>query len=197
MILASASPRRADLLRMLGLEIRVVPAEIPEVRQPGESPEAYVQRLAREKARAVLALHPDALVIAGDTTVAIADAILEKPQDPTDAVAMLMRLQGREHRVATGLALAWHPDQLESGVEVTQVHFRPFSEEEACAYVATGEPMDKAGSYGIQGLGGTLVRKVDGDVTAVVGLSIPLLLRLLERAGRPYRFPSPTGPAIP
>lgn len=197
MVLASASPRRAEILRMLGLKVHIDPAAIPEIRQPHETPEAYVERLAREKAHAVLARHPDALVLAGDTTVAIGDDILEKPHSPAGAVAMLMRLQGREHRVATGLALAWHPDRVESGVEVTRVYFRSFSEGEAQAYVATGEPMDKAGSYGIQGLGGALVRSVEGDVTAVVGLSIPLLLRLLERAGRPYRFPSPAGPAVP
>jgi len=178
---------------MLGLEATVVPAQIPEVRDSGEEPEAYVERLACEKALAVLARHPGALVLAGDTTVALGEEILEKPASAEEAVAMLMRLQGREHRVATGLALAWDNRSLLSGVEVTQVHFRTFTEGEARDYVATGEPMDKAGSYGIQGLGGALVQRVEGDVSSVVGLSIPLLLRLLERAGRPYRFPNRRG----
>lgn len=190
LILASASPRRAEILSLLGLAHRVVPAHIAEVRRPNERPEVYVERLAQEKALAVLADHPEAMVVAGDTTVALGDRILEKPSSADHAVAMLLELRGREHRVATGIALAWEGGGLVSGVEVTRVFFRDFSEEDAHAYVATGEPMDKAGAYGIQGLGGTLVQRVEGDVTAVVGLSIPLLLRLLMKAGRPYRFPS-------
>jgi septum formation protein len=196
LILASASPRRSEILTALGLEHTVVPADIPEVRSPSESPETYVERLAREKALAVLERHPDALVLAGDTTVALGDDILEKPADPADAVAMLLRLRGREHRVATGIALASSTigNATVSGVEVTRVHFRDFSEAEARAYVATGEPMDKAGAYGIQGLGGVLVRCVEGDFSAVVGLSIPLLVHLLQDVGRPYRFPAPERP---
>ena len=203
LILASASPRRSEILSTLGLEHRVIPAHIPEVRNPWEQPEVYVERLAREKALAVLAGCPGALVLAGDTTVALGDEILEKPASPEEAVGMLLRLRGREHRVATGLALASAtglalasaagPTTLLSGVEVTRVEFHDFSEEEARAYVATGEPMDKAGAYGIQGLGGALVRRVEGDFSAVVGLSIPLLLRLLRGAGQPYRFPAPKG----
>jgi septum formation protein len=211
-ILASASPRRAELLDALGIGHRVVPAELDETRRPGEAPEAYVERLAREKAESVRTRNPGAWVLAGDTTVALGDEILEKPEDAADAVRMLLVLSGREHRVATGLALAAPapagagkgaraPTVLVSGVEVTRVRFRPFGEDEARAYVATGEPMDKAGAYGIQGLGGTLVEGIEGDFSGVVGLSVPLLVRLLDRAGRPYAFPAPTrgrqeGPAL-
>jgi septum formation protein len=200
-ILASASPRRAELLDALGIEHRVVPARIEESRRSGEAPEAYVERLAREKAETVRERNPEAWVLAGDTTVALGDEVLEKPADANDAVRMLLALSAREHRVATGLALAppargaegagaQAPPGIVSGVEVTRVRFRAFDEAEARAYVATGEPMDKAGAYGIQGLGGTLVEGIEGDFSAVVGLSVPLLVRLLERAGRPYSFPA-------
>ncbi len=188
LVLASASPRRSELLWSLGIAHEVDPARIDEVRRPGETPESYVERLAGEKARAVRARRAGAWVLAGDTTVAVDDEVLEKPVDRDDAVRMLLRLAGREHRVATGLALAG-AGEIVSGVEVTQVRFRPFDRGVAEAYVDTGEPMDKAGAYGIQGLGGTLVEGIEGDFSAVVGLSVPLLVRLMEAAGVPYRFP--------
>jgi septum formation protein len=190
LVLASASPRRSALLTTLGLAHRTVPAHIDEQREEGEPPGAYVERLAREKALAVRAEHPEAWVLAGDTTVSVGDEVLEKPSDSDDAVRMLLSLAGRTHEVATGLALAAPGGgPVESGVEVTRVRFRDFGAAEARGYVATGEPMDKAGAYGIQGMGGALVEGVEGDVSGVVGLSVPLLLRLFERAGRPYRFP--------
>jgi septum formation protein len=189
LVLASASPRRSAILTELGLPHQVDPADLVEVRAPGESPEAYVERLAREKALAVAHRHPAAHVLAGDTTVALDDRILEKPVDADDAVAILLSLAGREHRVATGLALVTPEGQVHAGVEVTRVRFRAFHREEARAYVATGEPMDKAGAYGIQGLGGALVEAIEGDFSAVVGLSVPLLLRLLEEGGIPWSFP--------
>lgn len=189
LILASASPRRAEILAMLGLDHRVIPAHVDETRRPGEAPEVYVERLAREKAAAVHDRAPGSWVLAGDTTVAVGDQVLEKPVDREDAVRMLLSLQDREHRVATGLALAAPQGGLVSGVEVTRVRFRPFDEATARAYAATGEPMDKAGGYGIQGMGGALVEGIEGDFSAVVGLSVPLLVRLLAEAGRPYRFP--------
>jgi septum formation protein len=189
LLLASASPRRAEILRTLGIAHRVVPADIEEARRPGEAPEGYVERMAREKAGAVRALHPEAWVLAGDTTVAVDRRVLEKPADAAEAVQMLLALQGREHQVATGLALVGPEGVVKSGVRVTRVRFRAFDRTTARDYAATGEPMDKAGAYGIQGLGGALVEAIDGDFTTVVGLSVPLLVRLLERAGRPYRFP--------
>jgi len=193
LILASASPRRSEILAMLGLAHRVIPAHIDETRRLGEAPEVYVERLAREKAAAVHDKAPGSWVLAGDTTVAVGDRVLEKPVDREDAVRMLLSLQGREHRVATGLALSDPEGGLVSGVEVTRVRFRPFEEATARAYAATGEPMDKAGAYGIQGMGGALVEGIEGDFSAVVGLSVPLLVRLLAEAGRPYRFPERPG----
>ena len=189
LVLASASPRRAEILAMLGLDHRVIPAHVDETRRPGEAPEVYVERLAREKAAAVHEGAPASWVLAGDTTVAVENQVLEKPVDREHAVRMLLSLQGREHQVATGLALAAPQGGLVSGVEVTRVRFRPFDEATARAYAATGEPMDKAGAYGIQGMGGTLVEGIEGDFSAVVGLSVPLLVRLLAEAGRPYQFP--------
>ncbi|CAN5721614.1 hypothetical protein BH23GEM11_BH23GEM11_14550 [soil metagenome] len=196
-LLASASPRRAEILRTLGIAHRVVPAGIDEARRPGEVPEGYVERLAREKAGAVRARHPEAWVLAGDTTVAVDDRVLEKPADAADAVQMLLALQGREHRVATGLALVGPEGMVKSGVRVTRVRFRAFDRITARNYAATGEPLDKAGAYGIQGLGAALVEGIDGDFTTVVGLSVPLLVRLFERAGRPYRFPGPAAATDP
>jgi septum formation protein len=189
LVLASASPRRAEILAMLGLAHRVIPAHVDETRRSGEAPEVYVERLAREKASAVHDGAPASWVLAGDTTVAVEGEVLEKPMDREDAVRMLLSLQGREHQVATGLALASPRGGVVSGVEVTRVRFRPFDEATARAYAATGEPMDKAGAYGIQGMGGALVEGIEGDFSAVVGLSVPLLVRLLAEAGRPYRFP--------
>jgi septum formation protein len=217
LILASQSPRRSQILSELGIAHEVAPAHIPEVRAPGESPEAYVERLAREKAEAVWAVcegdggaadvrsRAPLVILAGDTTVALGDAVLEKPTSPGDAVRILMALSGTTHRVASGLALlragegagaatraeghAPAGPRILSGVSVTEVRFRPFTEAEAEAYVATGEPMDKAGAYGIQGLGSTLVEEIRGDFTTVVGLPVPLLVRLMAEAGIPYRFP--------
>lgn len=193
LVLASASPRRSAILSELGLAHEVDPAALPEVRAAGETPEAYVERLAREKAQVVALRHPASLVLGGDTTVALGPRILEKPADEEEAVTMLLALAGREHRVATGLALVLPGGAVLSGVEVTRVRFRAFDGAEARAYVGTGEPMDKAGAYGIQGLGGALVEGIEGDFSAVVGLSIPLLLRLLRDAGQPWRFPSAQG----
>lgn len=188
LILASASPRRSRILTSLGVEHRVLPARVDESALPAENPLAHVERLARAKAAAVASLHPECWVLAGDTVVTVDGDLLGKPRDEDDAVAMLLRLQGRAHRVASGLALARN-GRVHSGVEVTEVRFRPFHRETAQAYAASGEPMDKAGAYGIQGLGAALVEGVSGDYTAVVGLPVPLLIRLMEEAGRPYRFP--------
>jgi septum formation protein len=186
LVLASASPRRAQLLRMLGLEIETVPADVDETWRAGEEPGAHAQRLAGEKALAIAARHPDAVIIGSDTVVAVDGDVLGKPRDAADAVHMLQRLRGREHEVATGIAV-WR-GELHSGVERVRVRFRAYDEATARAYAATGEGMDKAGAYGIQGFGATLVEGIAGDYFAVMGLPIVRTMQLLERAGLCYDF---------
>jgi len=188
LILASASPRRAHLLRQLGLSFSVVPSAVPEDVLPGETPEAHVRRLSREKALEVHASHPEALVVAGDTVVVLGDRILGKPRDREDAVSMLMTLSGHTHRVVSGLALSFPWGDLKEGALTTEVTFRSFHEALARRYVDTGEPMDKAGAYGIQGMGSALVEGIRGDYHTVVGLPIPLLLELLAAGGLEFQF---------
>ena len=183
LVLASGSPRRRQLLEMLGIPIEVRPPHVPEVRNPGESPQAYVERLAREKAASVAG----PLVLGADTTVVVDGEVLEKPVDATDALRMLRRLQGRVHQVITAIALKT-PDSMLSATDVTAVRFRPADDDVLRAYVATGEPMDKAGAYGIQGHGAALVERIEGDFFGVMGLPVRLVLDLLARAGHPYRF---------
>ena len=187
LILASQSPRRAQLLRMLGLHFDTIPAEVDETYVNGEEPGAHAQRLAREKASAVAAKYGDAVVIGSDTVVIIDGDVLGKPRDAAEAVRMLLRLQGRTHEVATGVAVACEGRVAES-VERVQVRFRAFDEAYAAAYVDTGEPMDKAGAYGIQGYGATLVESIQGDYFAVMGLPVVRLMRLLQQAGLHYNF---------
>lgn len=186
LVLASASPRRLELLRRLGLDPEVDPAHIEEVHRPGESPAGYVERLAREKAVAVARRHLETPVLAGDTVVVADGRILEKPRDPDDAVRMLGLLSGRDHHVLTALALKT-PEGMRSRVDRTRVRFRRLSPTEISAYVATGEPMDKAGAYGIQGIGGALVSEIEGDYSAVVGLSLAGAIELLVSAGWAWR----------
>lgn len=188
LVLASQSPRRAELLRTLNLTFDVAPADIDEAYRPGETPSAHAERLAREKALTVARRRPDALVVGSDTVVVIDGAVLGKPGDSADAVAMLMRLQGREHSVETGVAVAYAGDRAVSAIESVRVVFRAFDEQTAADYVATGEPMDKAGAYGIQGFGRTLVDRIDGDFFAVMGLPVVRMLGLLEELGWRYRF---------
>ena len=192
LVLASQSPRRASILETLGIPFETHPAAIDERVLGSEVPEAHVERLARAKAAAVASLRPDRPVLAGDTVVTRAGEILGKPRDDDHAVDMLLSLQGREHEVLSSLALA-RGSTIGSGVQRTRVRFRSFDESTARAYVATGEPADKAGSYGIQGLGAVLVEEIHGDYSAIVGLPVPLLLRLLAEAGMAYRFPTPPG----
>jgi septum formation protein len=190
LILASASPRRAEILTSLGISFRIVPSAVDESVLPGEIPRVHAERVAREKAEAVALRHPMEWVLAGDTVVGLEDEILGKPRDPEEAVETLLRLQGKVHQVVTALALV-RPGiepEMYTGFQVTSVAFRSFDRDFAEAYVRTGEPMDKAGAYGIQGNGAVLVTGIVGDYSAVVGLSVPLLFRLLEEAGSPYRF---------
>jgi septum formation protein len=168
---------------MLGLTVEVRPSHIPEERRPGETPIGYTERLAREKALSV----PGPLVLGADTTVLLDDQLLEKPADTEDAVRMLRLLQGRTHQVITSVALA-ADGSLRQATDVTAVTFRPCDDGFLRAYVATGEPMDKAGAYGIQGYGAALVERIDGDFFGVMGLPVRLVVQLLEEAGYAYRF---------
>lgn len=186
-ILASQSPRRAELLRMLGLSFEAIPADVNEDYIGRERVAVHAERLAREKALAVAHDNPDALVVGSDTIVVIDRRVLGKPKDEDDAVAMLMRLQGRVHRVATGIAVA-QDGHCVSETEVVRVRFRPFDERTAREYVRTGEPMDKAGAYGIQGYGAALVEWVHGDYFAVMGLPVQRLIRIFEQMGWHYNF---------
>lgn len=187
LVLASQSPRRAQLLGMLGLRFAVSPADVDETYEAGEAPEEHAERLAREKAQVVAQRHPDALVVGSDTVVVVDGDVLGKPRAAEDAVEMLMRLQGRTHDVSTGIALAAKAT-VRSGVETVRVRFRGFDRDLARRYVETGEPMDKAGSYGIQGYGAALVERIEGDFFAVMGLPIVHLLKLFEASGWRYGF---------
>jgi septum formation protein len=189
--LASSSPRRRQLLEMLGIPVRVVPPNLLEVRRPVETPIDYVERLAREKALAV----PGGVVLGADTTVVVRDEVLEKPVDAADALRMLRKLQGRTHQVVTSVALV-ADENGHQATDVTNVVFRRMDDAFLEAYVATGEPMDKAGAYGIQGYGAALVERIDGDFFSVMGLPIRLVLNLLDRAGHPYRFEGRSGTAV-
>jgi septum formation protein len=184
-VLASASPRRRELLRLVGIEHTVIPADIDEDYPPGEAPAVYAERLAREKAGAID--RADAVVIGSDTIVVVDGDVLGKPRDREQAVAMLRRLSGRAHVVMTGVAVAWR-GRMSSGVEEVSVTFRALSDDEIRRYVETGEPMDKAGAYGIQGFGATIVDRVDGDYFAVMGLPLNRLVRLCRALGLGYDF---------
>ena len=187
LVLASQSPRRVQLLEMLGLRFGVAPADIDETYLQGEEPAAHAERLAREKAEKVAADASDAIVIGSDTVVVLDGAVLGKPRDDEDAVAMLLRLQGRTHDVATAVAVV-AAGRTRSVIERVQVHFRPFDARTARAYAATGEPRDKAGAYGIQGFGATLVDRIEGDFFAVMGFPVARFVELLRGHGWCYDF---------
>ena len=189
LVLASRSPRRRQLLEMLGIPLLVAHADVQEIPLPRETPSAYARRLARDKARAV----PGVLVLGADTIVVLDDEILEKPGDPAHALEMLRRLQGRWHEVITSVCLIADGTTFEAQ-DRTAVEFRMASDEALRAYIATGEPLDKAGAYGIQGYGAALIERIEGDFFGVMGLPVRLVLDLLRQAGRPYRFPE-AGPA--
>jgi septum formation protein len=187
LVLASGSPRRVEILRQLGLAPEVRPADVDESYLLGEGALAHVERLARSKALAVAALDPTALVVGGDTVVVIDDRVLSKPANAAEAVSMLMSLAGRSHEVFTALSLAGAHGVLAS-VTRAKVRFRSFDRDVAEGYVATGEPLDKAGAYGIQGLGAALVDSIDGDYYCVVGFPVGAFVDLLARAGWRYDF---------
>ncbi|HET6438108.1 MAG TPA: Maf family protein [Anaeromyxobacter sp.] len=182
LVLASQSPRRRELLSALGIRLEVRPAETDEAVMSGELPRSYVTRLAREKARAV----GGEVVLAADTAVVLGQEILGKPQDPADAARMLRALSGTAHEVLTAVCVRRNrpgPELERLALVSTEVRFRPLREEEIRWYVATGEPLDKAGAYALQGAGGALVESVSGSVSGVVGLPLVESLALLAEVG--------------
>jgi MAF protein len=186
-VLASSSPRRRDLLNLIGIPHEVRPANIDETMRPREAPRRYAERLAREKASAIAVRDPDLITIGADTVVVVNRKVLGKPSDAADAARMLGMLSGREHTVITAVAVS-RGRKLRSAVEEVRVKFRRLREDEIEAYIATGEPMDKAGAYGIQGFGATIVERVEGDYFAVMGLPLARLVGLMRDVGVRYRF---------
>lgn len=182
LVLASASPRRRDLLASIGLEFEVMTPDVDERRFPDEAPADYVERVARDKA--LRAAAADTVAIGADTAVVIEGHLLGKPAHPAEAESMLRRLAGNVHAVYTGVAVAaaW---EMHSDVDVALVRFTPLTDEEIAAYVASGEPMDRAGAYAIQGAGGVFVESVQGSPSTVVGLPLHVAARLLRAAGIP------------
>ncbi|MGA8937857.1 MAG: Maf family protein [Acidobacteriaceae bacterium] len=181
LILASSSPRRRDLLTQAGIRFDVLPANIDETRQPNESPTAYVQRLALEKAQAIQKLHPKSSVLGADTTVVAHQKILNKPTNLADAERMLRCLANTVHQVHTGIALVTPTAHL-SHVETTSVYFSPIPEDELAHYLSTGDSLDKAGAYGIQGYAARWVTRIEGDFFNVMGLPIAATIHLLRKA---------------
>jgi len=182
LVLASASPRRQELLRNAGIEFVVQPAHIPEVPDDGENPRKYAERLASEKARAVHQQRPDDVVLGADTVVIVDQHILEKPRDAADAARMLRLISGREHLVTTGVALVGAGfEDIRS--ETTVVVMGKIPDDEILSYVATGEPMDKAGAYAIQGIASRWISRIEGDYCNVVGLPVSLVWRMLREYG--------------
>jgi septum formation protein len=186
LILASGSPRRRELLTQAGYRFAVQPSSIPESLRPGEDAIRFATRLAREKAEAVFARHPPsaapAMVLGADTVVVCDEEVMGKPADAADAQRMLLLLSGRTHQVVTGVAVVWGPDSAEVAAEMTQVTMCTLSPQEVAAYVATGEPMDKAGAYAIQGYAGRWIPRIHGCYFNVVGLPLALVASLLEGA---------------
>jgi septum formation protein len=186
LVLASASPRRALILDSLSIPYEVRVSDSQETLRPGESPAIAARRLANEKAVSI-PLEPDEIAIAADTIVALGSECLGKPENRSEAIEMLLRLSGRDHFVYTGVAVR-STVRAVSGVERTRVSFRQLARPECEEYVATGEPLDKAGAYAIQGRGAALIERIDGDFYNVVGLPVQLLFTLLARHGVRYHF---------
>ena len=183
LILASSSPRRQELLREAGIPFEVSPAHIAEEPRPGETPLEYALRLAREKAEAVAARFPRRYVLGADTIVVVDNQVLEKPHDREDAARMLRLLSGRGHEVTTAVGLVAPDGHMDARACTTQVHFRKLGEEEIQQYVATDEPMDKAGAYAIQGGAALWTSRMEGDYSNVVGLPLSLVTEMLLTSG--------------
>jgi septum formation protein len=190
-ILASASPRRQELLRNAGILFTVQPADINETPLAGESPRDCAERLAREKALAIFQSHPQRCVLGADTIVVVDDVILGKPRDADDAARMLRLLSGRTHAVITGVCVLntmasgqWSAaSNIKNASETTLVTMCEISDDEIRDYIATGEPMDKAGAYAIQGIASRWIPRIEGDYSNVVGLPVALVYRLLQERG--------------
>jgi septum formation protein len=192
LVLASASPRRQELLRNAGISFVVQPTDIPEIPREGESAKACTERLAREKALAVFRDRPEDLILGADTIVVVDGDMLGKPSNAEDAACMLRRLSGRTHRVITGVclvgALRTENRQLTTALEETRsettlVTMQPLTEHDIRSYVASGEPMDKAGAYGIQGVASRWISRIEGDYFNVVGLPVALVCQMLRERG--------------
>jgi len=182
-ILASASPRRAELLRSAAIPFTVDVANIAEDLKNGERPAGHAERLAREKAEVVASRNPGKIVLGADTIVVVDDQILGKPRDAADAARMLRLLSGRAHKVITGVCMVFpetRNPKLETSSEQTSVHFAPLSASDIEAYIATREPMDKAGAYAIQGIASRWITKIEGDYANVVGLPVALVWEMLH-----------------
>jgi septum formation protein len=188
LVLASASPRRQELLRHAGIPFVLQPADIDETPRAGETPRGYAERLAQEKALTVWKMRPQDVVLGADTIVVVGETILGKPRDTQDAARMLRLLRGRVHEVITGVCIVKAADtkskrggpELRTVSESTRVTMSEISEEEILAYVATGEPMDKAGAYAIQGMASRWIPRIEGDYSNVVGLPVALVYRMLR-----------------
>lgn len=193
-ILASQSPRRIELLKELVTDFQVIPSSVEETLRADLSPEENATHLAMEKARSVAARHPGHLVIGADTLVALHGEIIGKPRDADDARRILGRLSGREHQVITGVAVVF--DHAFQAAAVSHVTFHPLSEKQIAEYVATGEPLDKAGAYAIQGIGASLVAAHQGSHSNIVGLPLDTLKKLLDQArDQPPQTGTQQGPA--
>ncbi|MCP4968776.1 MAG: septum formation protein Maf [bacterium] len=183
LVLASGSPRRRLLLSMAGFEFEVVSPDIEEIRLADEPPEEFVVRMAKEKAEVVAASHSNAFVLGFDTSVALGERVYGKPVDEDEAAEMLLSLAGRSHMVYTGFSLVQPGGQIETGIDAARVTMRAVSDEEAAAYAATGEPLDKAGAYALQGKGRGFVESVEGLRSTVIGLPLESVVDLLIRNG--------------
>ena len=193
LVLASASPRRQELLRNAGIAFAVHPTNIPEMPQPGESGLDCAERLARQKALAAFQQRPESFILGADTVVVVQGEILGKPRDAADAARMLHLLSGRTHQVTTGVCLIGPPpgtgnQKLETGFEDTRsettlVTVNPLTDEMVTSYIASGEPMDKAGAYAIQGVASRWIPRIEGDYFNVVGLPVSLVCRMLQENG--------------
>ena len=194
-ILASASPRRRELLDLVGIAHEVLPADIDETYTDGEEAAEHAERLAREKGAVLAKRYPNAVVISADTIVLIDGLVLGKPRDEADAARMLSMLGGQTHVVLTAVAVTYR-GKMRAGVESVRVTFRALDRERIGAYIATSEPMDKAGAYGIQGFGATLVERIDGDYFAVMGLPLARMVDLLQEVGVSYEFGALVAPLV-
>jgi septum formation protein len=183
LILASGSPRRRELLTRAHIDFEVVQSGLEEVRHPHESAREYALRMARDKALAVAGLNPNRSVLAADTVVECGGVILEKPSDVNDAARMLTTLSGRTHTVVTAFAIASNKEVIASEAVVSRVTFRTLTADEIASYIATGEPFDKAGAYGIQGIGGGFITHVEGSRDNVMGLPTGEVIAALRRHG--------------